>query len=96
MGQSRTGTGAIVVVNTSTDFDGWMDLILDGRPFTMRRIADPGLPFSAAQIIQVGVIESLDSTSAMEKFELVIHDRMKVLDRPLLTERYAGTHDQRR
>src|SRR5689334_10688345 len=59
MGQSRSGTGSIPVINTSGEFDPWTDLTFDGRPFTLRRIADPGLPFSAAEIVQVGFIESL-------------------------------------
>lgn len=91
MGTSSTGTGKIVVVNTTKEFDVWMDYVLDGRPFTLRRIDDPGLPFSAAQIVQVGFIESLDTTNATDHFDLVIHDRMKELQRPLLTARYAGT-----
>lgn len=88
---SQAGAGSIAVANADAELDDWMSFTLDGRPFILRRIDSPQSTYASAEIVQTGVIETLDSSSGMVSFQLVVHDRNKALDRPIQTNRYAGT-----
>lgn len=93
-GQSDVGFGNISVLNGTPYgdaelIDHWKDFAF--RTVTIKSLT--GLTQSFAQAITrfVGSIEQLVSTNALEQFDLIIHDRLQDLEKPLLVNKYAGT-----
>lgn len=93
-GNSDVGFGNISVVNgTPHDLedyiDDWKDLAF--RTVTIKSLAGDFQPFNQAATRFVGSVEQLVSTNALEQFDIVIHDRLQDLDKPLLINTYLGT-----
>ncbi|MBP2495378.1 hypothetical protein ABID82_002289 [Methylobacterium sp. PvP062] len=96
-GASSIGYGEIVVVNAHGRYDAWPDYAFDGRPCIVKAIpTDPenGKPlwsYRNAPVLIRGTVEAIDITDAFSTIRLRLYDRMTVLDKPLLTVKYAGT-----
>ena len=96
-GASSIGYGEIVVVNAHGRYDAWPDYAFDGRPCIVKAIkTDPenGKPlwsYRDAPVLIRGTVETIDITDAFSTIRLRLYDRMTVLDKPLLTVKYAGT-----
>lgn len=93
-GNSDVGFGNISVVNGTphglTEYiDSWKDLAF--RTVTIKSLASETQPYNQAVTRFVGSVEQLVSTNALEQFDIVIHDRLQDLDKPLLINKYLGT-----
>lgn len=93
-GASQVGFGNISVLNGTpygeTELiDHWIGLAF--RSLTVKSLVSHTQPYSQAVTRFVGDIEQLVSTNAFEHFDLIIHDRLKDLDKPILVNTYGGT-----
>ncbi len=93
-GASQVGFGNISVLNGTPYgedelIDHWINYAF--RNVTVKSMVSFAQPFSQAVTRFVGTIEQLVSTNALEHFDLIIHDRLKDLDKPLLVNTYDGT-----
>jgi hypothetical protein len=90
-GAPSASSGAIEFVNTDGRLDPWLGYGFDGRPFTLRYLADAKLPISSASLVMRGTCLRVEATDAMRVLRLQIRDRLARFQTPLLTARYAGT-----
>ena len=93
-GASEVGFGNISVLNGAAAglddrIDHWKDLAF--RQVIIKTIATAETPFSQAATRFIGTVEQLVSTNALEQYDLIIHDRLQNLDKPLLIHTYGGT-----
>lgn len=93
-GRAEVGFGNISVVNGTAYsapelIDNWKSLAF--RNVTIKSLGSETDPYSQAVTRFVGSIEQLVSTNALEQYDMVMHDRLQDLDKPLLTNTYAGT-----
>src|SRR5262245_36908133 len=72
------------------DLDNWLNYGFDGRALSLYRLNVSKL-YSSRQTIFTGTMTGIDSSNAWTKIRLLVRDRLKELDTPLLIERYAGT-----
>jgi hypothetical protein len=93
-GASEVGFGNISVLNGTAAglddlIDHWKDLAF--RQVVIRTLPDEDRPFSQASTRFIGTVEQLVSTNALEQYDMIIHDRLQNLDKPLLINTYEGT-----
>jgi hypothetical protein len=93
-GQSEVGFGNISVLNGApygdTDLiDHWKDYAF--RSVTIKSLTGESQSYAQAEIRFIGTIENIVSTNALEQYDLVLHDRLQDLEKPLLTHVYLGT-----
>ena len=69
--------------------DHWKNLAF--RSVTIKSLTGELQSFALAVTRFVGTIENLVSTNALERYDLIIHDRLEDFDKPLLTSVYEGT-----
>lgn len=91
IGDPEVGYGEIVLANADGALDAWTEYAFDGRPFRVRRLVSPKAPLATSTVVMSGTIEGIDTTAAKTELKLRIYDRLRVLDKPLQTNRYAGT-----
>jgi hypothetical protein len=95
-GQSSIGVGEVVLVNADGRYDTWANYAFDGRPCIIKAIpvngaGKPLVSYAAAPVLVRGTVESVDLTDVYSTVRLRLYDRLSDLDRPLLTDRYAGS-----
>jgi hypothetical protein len=94
-GKSTVGAGDIVILSGDPGngalIDDWLTYGFDGRPITIKALPVGADSLAAATTLFRGRLEDIDSTNPMESFSLKVADRLADLNKPLLTERYAGT-----
>jgi hypothetical protein len=93
-GQSEVGFGNISVFNGAPGgyeefIDEWKDYAF--RFVTIYSLTTQTEPFAQRMTRFVGTVENLVSTNALEQFDIIIHDRLQDLDKPLLVNKYLGT-----
>jgi len=93
-GASEVGFGNISVMNGEAY--GAAELIDDWKDFAFRSVVIKSLvneaePYAQAVTRFIGTVEQLVSTNALDEYDMIIHDRLKDLDKPLLTNKYLGT-----
>jgi len=93
-GQSEVGFGNVSVINGAPGgfeefIDDWKDLAF--RAVTIMSLTGRTQPFAQRVTRFVGPVEQLVSTNALQQFDIIIHDRLKDLDKPLLVNQYLGT-----
>jgi hypothetical protein len=93
-GRSDVGFGNVSVVNGAPG--GYEEFIDNWKDFAFRFITIFSLTGEAQAFPQrvtrfVGTVEQLVSTNALEQYDIIIHDRLQDLDKPLLVNKYLGT-----
>ena len=93
-GKSEVGFGNISVLNGTSHgldelIDYWKNLAF--RQVIIRSHHNESQPFSQAATRFVGSVEQFVSTNALEQYDIVIHDRLQDIDKPLLVNTYDGT-----
>lgn len=94
-GQSEVGFGNISVLNgapygAETEvIDNWKNYSF--RNVTIRSLTGQTQAFAQAITRFVGACEQLVSTNAIERYDVIIHDRLQDLAKPLLIHTYLGT-----
>jgi Concanavalin A-like lectin/glucanases superfamily len=93
-GRSEVGFGNISVLNGTSHgldelIDHWKDLAF--REVVIRSLASDAQPFAQAATRFIGSVEQLVSTNALEQYDIVLHDRLQNIDKPLLINTYLGT-----
>ena len=93
-GRSEVGFGNISVLNgtshgTDELIDYWKDLAF--REVIIKSLANDAQPFSQAVTRFIGSVEQLVSTNALEQYDIILHDRLQNIDKPLLINTYLGT-----
>lgn len=94
-GASQVGAGDVVLASgdpaNGTNLDAWLGYAFNGRPVTIKVLDSIELPIASAQILFRGTAEQIVADDPINKIALRFHDRLSDLEKPLLTERYAGT-----
>lgn len=94
-GRSSVGSGDIVVANGDPGhgetLDTWLNWGWSGRPITIKALPVGARSLAAASVLFNGRLSKLTSTRPLDQLELKIADRLADLDKPLLTELFAGT-----
>lgn len=93
-GRSEVGFGNISVVNGSSFgldeyIDHWKDLAF--RTVTIKSLPNVAHAYVLAVTRFVGAVEQLVSTNALDGYDIIVHDRLQDLDKPLLIDSYLGT-----
>lgn len=88
-GRSKLEQGAIVLANTDGHLDDWVNHGFDGRPVVVRSGTDGAYPGSFP-VILAGAVESV--SAGLRQLTVQIRDKAFILDKPLLTTRYAGSN----
>lgn len=89
-GSSELQAGDTKIVNVDGAFDGWKDYGFDGRRVVIRS-GEPGEAYpSAWRTIFTGVAAS--ATVGLRDVVIKLKDKAHTLDRPVLTDRFAGTN----
>lgn len=92
-GKSQVGFGNVSVVNGqaygSPDLiDDWKDFAF--RDVTIKSLLNESQPYSQAITRFIGSVEQLVSANALDEYDMIVHDRLSDLDKPLLVNTYAG------
>lgn len=89
-GATKLETGEIIVANMDGNLDEWAGYSFDGRPVLIR-VGEPGGAYPGAfPILFSGTIEGIEASFDTIIFKL--RDKQFILDKPLLSTRYAGTN----
>lgn len=93
-GQSEVGFGNITVLNGGPG--GYQEYIDEWKDYAFRLVSIYSMtgltqPFSQRVTRFIGSVEQLVSTNALEHFDIIIHDRLQDIDKPLLVNTYDGT-----
>jgi hypothetical protein len=93
-GQSEVGFGNITVLNGGPG--GYEEYIDEWKDYAFRTVSIYSMtsliePFSQRATRFVGSVEQLVSTNALEQYDIIIHDRLQDIDKPLLVNTYLGT-----
>lgn len=98
VGRSEISFGNIRIANTDGRYDDYTipfdqpgGYSFAGQLYRMWRLPHPQAPWTEAELIQTGTIERLDASSAFLSLDFPIRDIRRELEKPLLTDRYAGT-----
>lgn len=91
---SSAGSGDIVVASGDTGggetLDAWLSWSWDGRDIVIDRIESDASLYSSRVRVFRGRIEQIVSDNAYKTLSIRIYDRLADLDKPLLSNRYAG------
>lgn len=90
-GSASIGFGDLIIANADGAFDAWFDYGFDGRRIEIKLLASTAAAFSSAVTVFKGTIETIDTTDAWKTLRVRIFDNRLTLDKPLQTNRYAGT-----
>ena len=90
MGQAVMSLGDIRLANADDGLNALRSYIFDGQTARLLRLDSISSAYADAEIIYVAVIEELDWSDS-DTPVLKFYDLRRLLDVPLLTERYAGT-----
>lgn len=94
-GESTASAGDVVIANgdpgNGETLDSWIPLGFGDRAITIRALPVGSKSLNAARTLFLGRVGKLRSTNPLEQLELTISNKLTVLDKPLLTERFAGT-----
>jgi hypothetical protein len=93
-GRSEVGFGNITVLNGGPG--GYEEYIDEWKDYAFRTVSIYSMisrtqPFSQRATRFVGSVEQLVSTNALEQYDIIIHDRLQDIDKPLLVNTYDGT-----
>jgi hypothetical protein len=93
-GRSEVGFGNISVFNGAPG--GFEEYIDEWKDYAFRLVgiySMTGLtqPFAQRVTRFVGSVEQLVSTNALQQYDIIIHDRLQDIDKPLLVNTYSGT-----
>lgn len=94
-GRASIGSGDVIVVNSDPGngetLDAWLDYGFDERQIVIKALPYGMKSADTATILFEGRMQKITSTRPLDQLEIQIHDRLAELEKPLLTERYAGT-----
>lgn len=90
-GPSEVSYGDITIANAEGMFDAWIDYGFSGRPVVLKRLASRDMAYASAATLLRATLTRLEATNAYTEFRLRLYDRRLELDKPLQTNRYAGT-----
>lgn len=88
-GQPQISEGYIELSNTGR-LDFMLNYGFDGRSFVVYRLDVSNL-YSTRKTMFTGTLIGLDASNAWTNLRLLIRSRLREIDKPLLTTRYAGT-----
>jgi hypothetical protein len=91
VGKATTNPGYFELNNADGALDAWLDYAVGGWSFTLKVLADKDDHVSTATTVFVGTMRGFASVDMRKTIQLRIRDKLETLDRPLLTERYAGS-----
>jgi hypothetical protein len=89
-GAAYLGLGEVTLGNTDGALDALRNYSFDGRPVRMLRLDGPNSSYGSAEVVYVATAEAMDWSNG-DAPRLRFYDRRRLLDKPLLTSRYAGT-----
>jgi hypothetical protein len=64
---------------------------VDGREFRLKQLSSISLPVSSATMLARGTMRGVDASDALRSVQFLGSDQLALLDKPLLTQKYAGT-----
>ena len=91
MGQAQVGYGEIVVTNADGELDSILNYGVDGRAAVLKRLPSRRGAYASAETIMRATLTRADSVSAWTELRFRLYDRLLELDKPLQSNRYAGT-----
>lgn len=96
-GRSEVGFGNVTVLNGGPG--GFAEYIDEWKDYAFRLVSIYSLtgqtqPFAQRVPRFIGPVEQLVSTNALQQYDIIIHDRLQDIDKPLLVDTYSGTTTQ--
>lgn len=91
LGVPQVASGAIILDNQDGALDYLYGYGFDGRAFRLLELPGRTVSLESATTLMSGVLDGIDSGNAWSEIRVRIRDARSVLDKALLTERYAGT-----
>jgi hypothetical protein len=83
------------VDNLRNFFNAWINpdnaYALDGREFRLKQLESYSIPVSSATLIVKGTVRGIDASDVLHSLQILGTDQLALLDKPLLTAKYAGT-----
>lgn len=91
LGAPHVASGAIILDNQDGALDYLYGYGFDGRAFRLLELPGRSVSLASATTLMSGVLDGIDSGNAWSEIRVRIRDARSVIDKALLTERYAGT-----
>lgn len=91
VGRPAATQGYFEISNADGELDEWLDYGIGGWPFSLYYLASRDADYSTKTLVYSGTMRGFISDDLRTSIKIRIRDKIETLDRPFLTERFAGT-----
>lgn len=91
VGKPGATQGYFEIANADGALDAWLDYGIGGWDFSLYYLASRDAAYSTRTLAYKGTMRGFASDDLRTTIKIRIRDKLETLDRPFLTQRYAGT-----